>query len=179
MSFAWTYPAAVGAVGKVQNHAAFAGFSSVVEKSALWTFPRSGFFHSSLTHKFCYRARFSLRSLRSLRLPERTSLRITWLGHSPSGCSSHRNGGLTGDGIGMFQHPHVLTLHRMNHSEFRCSSGLTHRSSSLMTTACRKTACPLQWAKPCFTSTLWAAILIACQGRPTSARRSGEIPIWL
>jgi hypothetical protein len=43
-------------VGKVQNHAAFAGFSSVVEKSALWTFPRSGFFHSSLTHKFCYRA---------------------------------------------------------------------------------------------------------------------------
>jgi parallel beta-helix repeat protein len=43
-------------VGKVRNPAAFAGFPSGVEKSALWTFPRSGFFHSSPTHKFCYRA---------------------------------------------------------------------------------------------------------------------------
>jgi hypothetical protein len=27
-----------------------------VGKSVLWIFPPSGFFHSSLTHKFCYRA---------------------------------------------------------------------------------------------------------------------------
>ena len=40
----------------MRNPAAPAGFPSVVGKSALWTFPRSGFFHSSLTHKFCYRA---------------------------------------------------------------------------------------------------------------------------
>jgi hypothetical protein len=28
-----------------------------VGKSALWTFPRSGFFHSSVTHRLCCRAR--------------------------------------------------------------------------------------------------------------------------
>jgi hypothetical protein len=41
----------------VRNTAAFAGFPSVVGKSVLWTFPRSGFFHSSLTHRLCYRAK--------------------------------------------------------------------------------------------------------------------------
>ena len=57
MFVVWTYRTAAGAVGKVRNPAALAGFPSVVGKSALWTFPRSRFFHSSLTHKFCYRAR--------------------------------------------------------------------------------------------------------------------------
>lgn len=36
--------------------AASVGFPSAVGKSVLWTFSRSGFFHSSPTHKLCYRA---------------------------------------------------------------------------------------------------------------------------
>src|SRR6202022_4814423 len=47
---------AAGAVGKVRNPAASAGFPSIVGKSAFWTFPRSAFFHSSLSHKWCYGA---------------------------------------------------------------------------------------------------------------------------
>jgi hypothetical protein len=36
--------------GKSENPAAVAGFSSAVEKSCLWTFPRNGFFHGPCTH---------------------------------------------------------------------------------------------------------------------------------
>jgi hypothetical protein len=35
------------------------GFPSAVGKSRPWTFPRSVFFHSPPTHRFCYRAVFS------------------------------------------------------------------------------------------------------------------------
>src|ERR1019366_3299729 len=44
--------------GKSENTAAFAEFSSAVGKSCLWTFPRSVFFHSPFTHRYCYRAVF-------------------------------------------------------------------------------------------------------------------------
>ena len=45
--------AVVGAVGKVEIRGV-GGFPSAVGSSASWSFPRSGFFHSSFTHSLCY-----------------------------------------------------------------------------------------------------------------------------
>jgi len=41
--------------GKSGNTAAVAGFPSAEEKSCLWTFPRSGFFHGPCTPTDCAR----------------------------------------------------------------------------------------------------------------------------
>jgi len=43
--------------GKSGDPAAVAGFPSAVEKSCLWTFPRSGFFHGPGAHRLCLKYR--------------------------------------------------------------------------------------------------------------------------
>ncbi|HEY6369210.1 MAG TPA: hypothetical protein VIX37_01410, partial [Candidatus Sulfotelmatobacter sp.] len=47
--FGEKHAAVAGAVGKVEIRGV-GGFPSAVGNSAFWSFPRSGFFHSSFTH---------------------------------------------------------------------------------------------------------------------------------